>query len=82
MEEAHEGVPKFEDSLADVVFTCWTKTVSLRSDFARLMAAEIAAAASEGFITNKVASGLYVNQWVPTPVGLEFYQDRRGDLIF
>lgn len=74
--------PTFEEKIAYVIYTCWTKTVTVKSDFAREYAPEIAACASEGYITTRVFPEVYIQQWVVTPEGLERYQDEQGELIF
>nr|WP_156134550.1 hypothetical protein [Methylobacterium sp. ZNC0032] len=43
----------------------------MKSDFARLAAVPVAMAASDGFITTKMAAGLYDNCWRITPAGLQ-----------
>jgi hypothetical protein len=49
-----------------------------KSNFARDNADLIAAAASEGFITTKIAPGQYTRQWVLTPLGLSHLYVLKG----
>jgi len=69
-------------ALALVVKTCWLNRVTTKSDFARLNATEIAACASEGFLTNRIGLDRYSNLWLPTPVGLEFLEESDETLEF
>lgn len=59
-------------AMASVVMTCWLSQVTTKSDFARIEATVIAAAASEGFLTTRIGADRYSRLWLPTPVGLEF----------
>ncbi|CAB4139352.1 hypothetical protein UFOVP347_17 [uncultured Caudovirales phage] len=55
---------------ANVLFQAWTRPFAIQSDFARLNAAVIAMAASDGLITTRLAAGLYGRRWLITPTGL------------
>lgn len=68
--------------MAEVVERAWMHTLTTKSDFAREYAPWVAACASEGFITNRIGSFTYTNQWLPTPVGLEWLQEHRPELEF
>jgi hypothetical protein len=66
-------------TLTDVLREAWKKGISIKGDFARAHAAEIAAAASCGLITTKVRANEYGTRWLITKLGLEAlnecYQD-------
>lgn len=49
----------------------WLAPFSTKSDFAREHADMVAMAASDGFITTRIAAGLYGRQWNITPQGLK-----------
>lgn len=49
-----------------------------KSNFARDNADLVAMAASDGFITNKMATGLYVRRWHITPLGLSYLYTLKG----
>ena len=49
-----------------------------KSNFARDNADLIAAAASECFITTRIASGQYTRQWSLTPLGLSHLYAMKG----
>jgi hypothetical protein len=49
-----------------------------KSNFARENADLIAMAASDGFITTRVATGLYSRKWMITPLGLSHYYALTG----
>lgn len=68
--------------MADVVFRVWMGTVTVKSDFAREQAAVIAACSSEGYITTRIGTGLYVPSWLVTPVGLEFLEEHSPTVEF
>lgn len=56
--------------IIDVLDRAWRKPFKTKSDFAREHADVVAMAASDGFITTKLAVGLYQRIWVLTPAGL------------
>lgn len=56
--------------LVDVLDRAWKKPFKTKSDFARQNADLVAMAASDGFLTTKIATGLYQRIWVVTPAGL------------
>lgn len=56
--------------LIDILDRAWRKPFKTKSDFARNNADMIAMAASDGYITTKMAVGLYARQWNITPKGL------------
>ena len=49
-----------------------------KSDFARENADLVAAAASEGFITTRIAEGQYNRVWHITPLGLSYLYTLKG----
>lgn len=49
-----------------------------KSNFAREHADLIAAAASDGYLTTRIAAGLYSRQWELTPVGLSYLYVLKG----
>lgn len=49
-----------------------------KSNFAREYANEIAAAASEGFLTTKFADGSFTRSWRLTPLGLSVLYAMKG----
>lgn len=49
-----------------------------KSNFARENADLIAMAACDGFITTKIATGLYSRRWMITPLGLSHLYTLRG----
>lgn len=61
-------------TLTDVLKTAWASSFTTKSDFARINADLIAMAASDGFITTRVAAGLYGNRWHISAAGLRHYQ--------
>ena len=48
---------------------------STKSRFARFAANEIAIAASEGFISNRLDDGVFTNKWMITAEGIEFLEE-------
>lgn len=59
------------ETLTEVLRRAWARPFKTKSDFARLKADVIAMAASDGFITTKIAAGFYSNEWRVTPTGLK-----------
>lgn len=57
----------------DVLERAWKGGFKTKSDFARLAASEVAMMASDGFITTRLACGLYGERWMITPEGLARY---------
>lgn len=57
-------------TLTDVLRRAWRKPFKLKSDYARDNAHFIAMAASDGFITTRIAAGLYGHVWHITPKGI------------
>lgn len=49
-----------------------------QSNFSRKYAVAVAMAASDGFITTKVAIGLYTDEWALTPSGLSHLYTLKG----
>lgn len=49
-----------------------------KSNFARENADLVAMAASDGFLTTRIATGLYSRKWMITPVGLSHYYALTG----
>lgn len=60
--------------LTDVVYMAWKAPFTTKSDYARFAADLIAMAASDGFITTRLATGLYSNKWMVTARGLRFME--------
>lgn len=56
----------------------WAHPFTTKSDFARANADLVAVAASDGFITTKIATGLYGRTWQLTPVGLSHLYVLKG----
>jgi hypothetical protein len=54
-----------------VLNRAWKDPFSTKSDFARANAEVVAMAASDGFITTRVAAGLYGKKWLVTVSGLK-----------
>jgi len=52
---------------------------STKSRFARFAANEIAIAASEGFISNRLDEGVFTNKWMITADGIEFLEEIADD---
>lgn len=52
---------------------------STKSRFARIAANEIAIAASEGFISNRLDEGVFTNKWMITADGIEFLEEISDD---
>lgn len=50
-----------------------------KSDFARQFADGIAVAASDGFISTRLAAGLYAREWFITPLGLSHLYALKGE---
>ena len=46
-----------------------------KSDFARVAADLVAMAASDGFLTTRIATGLYGNRWHVSAAGLKHLQN-------
>lgn len=57
-------------TLTDVLERIWSRPVKTKGDYAREQANLIAMAASDGFITTRIAAGLYGREWRITPAGL------------
>jgi len=53
---------------------------STKSRFARFAANEIAIAASEGLITNRLDEGVFTNKWMITAEGIEWLEEMQHDL--
>jgi hypothetical protein len=58
-------------TLTEVLERAWKSGFSTKSDFAREHADFVAMAASDGFITTRIAAGLYGRDWQITPSGLK-----------
>jgi hypothetical protein len=59
-----------EATIVDVLDRARKSSFSCKSDFARRNAFIIAACASEGYLTSREATGLYVRQWMITGKGI------------
>lgn len=64
--------------LVTVLERAWTKPFKTKSDFARQNADMVAMAASDGFITTKIATGFHGREWLITPLGLSHYYALAG----
>jgi hypothetical protein len=62
-----------------VLHRAWKAPFSTKSDFARANAGVVAMAASDGFITTRVAAGLYGKSWLVTVAGLRHLGVLQGD---
>jgi hypothetical protein len=49
----------------------WKHPFTTKSDFAREAANLIGMGASDGFLTTRIATGMYGSRWQITPVGLK-----------
>ena len=56
-------------TLTDVLEQAYLAPFTTKSDFARLAADRVAMAASDGFLTTRIATGLYGTHWRLTPAG-------------
>lgn len=65
--------------LIEVLSRAWHSPFTTKSDFAREYANLIAMAASDGFITTRLATGLYGRTWQITPRGLQHLFVLRGE---
>lgn len=66
-------------TLTNVLARAWNAPFRTKSDFAREYADFIAMAASDGFITTRVATGLYDKNWRITAAGLRHLHTLRGE---
>lgn len=53
-----------------VLTRAWIAPFRTKSDFAREHASVVAMAASDGYLTTKIATGLYDQSWRVSPAGL------------
>jgi hypothetical protein len=58
--------------MINVLKEAWVRGIWLQSDFFRNNAFDVAAAASEGYITTKGLNGTYWDRWLITPKGLDY----------
>ena len=65
-------------TLTDVLERAWKRPFTTKSDFARAATDLVAMLASDGFITTKVATGLYSRDWRITPAGLSHLWKLKG----
>ena len=65
-------------SVHEVLNRAWRKPFRIQSDFAREMSVYVALAASDGFITSRVACGLYGRDWHITAAGLAYLEALNG----
>lgn len=76
------GVTAIEPSkpirIADVIGRAWSEPFTTRSDYARAHADVVAMAACDGYITTRVAAGLYDNRWKVTAKGLSHLYHMMG----
>ncbi|SCW77141.1 hypothetical protein SAMN02927900_04774 [Rhizobium mongolense subsp. loessense] len=64
--------------MIDILKQALESPFKTKSNFARENADLIAMAASDGFITTRMAAGLYSRKWMITPVGLSHYYALTG----
>lgn len=57
----------------------WKNPFKTKSDYARYAADMVAMAASDGFITTRLATGLYDNSWKITARGLRYMETHGYD---
>ena len=69
-------------AIAAVIMASWIGRITTKSDFARVEADAIAAAASEGYITTRIGQDEYSRLWLPTPVGLEYLSEVHPEVEF
>jgi hypothetical protein len=65
--------------LTDVLSHAWHSPFKTKSDFARAHADLIGMAASDGFITTRIATGLYGRDWRITAAGIQHLHAMRGE---
>jgi hypothetical protein len=65
-------------TLTDVLERAWKRPFTTKSDYARENATLVAMGASDGFLTTKLAAGLYGSTWQLTPGGLKHLWMMRG----
>lgn len=58
-------------TLTDVLRAAWLSPFTTRGNFARENAELVAMSASDGFVTTRIAAGLYGNRWAITAAGLK-----------
>lgn len=71
--EKHPTPVGIGTTLTDVLRHAWLSPFTTKSDFARAAADAVAMAASDGFISTRVAAGFYGNRWLITPTGLRHF---------
>jgi hypothetical protein len=62
-----------------VLSRAWHAPFKTKSDFAREHADVIGMCASDGFITTRIATGLYGREWRITAAGLQHLHTLRGE---
>lgn len=65
-------------TLTEVIEKAWKAPFKTKSDYARNNADVIAMAASDGFLTTRLAAGLYGRTWQITPAGLRHLWSLKG----
>lgn len=78
--KAHTGTaaPKGPFNIREVLHRAWTNAPGVRGDFSRAWAAEVAAAASLGYITTRREIALWGSAWLITPKGLAVLWELNG----
>ena len=66
-------------TLTNVLAKAWHAPFKTKSDFAREHADLIGMAASDGFITTRIATGLYGRSWQITAAGIQHLHTLRGE---
>ncbi len=65
-------------NIQNILDHAWRQPFTTKCDFARTHADLVAVAASDGFITTRIAAGLYGNRWQITAPGLRHLEALKG----
>lgn len=65
-------------NITEVLERSWTRPFKTKSNFARQNADIVAMAASDGFITTRIAAGFHGREWLITPLGLSHFYALSG----
>ncbi len=58
-------------TLIEVLRRSWLEPFTTKSDYARLHADVVGMAASDGYLTTKIATGVYGHSWQITATGID-----------
>lgn len=58
-------------TITGVLEEAWKHTIAIKGNFARAHAHLVALCASEGYLTNREAAGVYTREWLITAAGVE-----------